>query len=106
MNKIFLLSVFTLLFSFNSNAQCPANGSYTINGLTVNFYNTTYDFNSGSWDFGDGNTSNALNPIHTYANPGTYNISLNISYYSQTLYGPFLYDCSIGATISHFSNQI
>ena len=97
--KLFLLA-FTIIYSFNINAQCPANGSYTVNGLTVNFYNTTYDFNSGFWDFGDGNTSSALNPIHTYANPGTYNITLNISYYSQTLYGPFLYNCSVGATIT------
>ncbi|WP_370575556.1 PKD domain-containing protein, partial [Methanomethylovorans sp.] len=29
------------------------------------------------WDFGDGNTSTAQNPMHTYASVGTYNVSLN-----------------------------
>lgn len=28
------------------------------------------------WDFGDGNTSEDFNPIHTYLNPGVYNVSL------------------------------
>ncbi|MFC5271909.1 PKD domain-containing protein [Adhaeribacter terreus] len=28
------------------------------------------------WNFGDGNTSTLQNPIHTYANPGTYSVSL------------------------------
>jgi PKD repeat protein len=31
------------------------------------------------WDFGDGNTSTLQNPSHTYANAGTYMISLTIS---------------------------
>ncbi|MBK0404565.1 PKD domain-containing protein [Adhaeribacter sp. BT258] len=29
-----------------------------------------------SWNFGDGNTSTLQNPTHTYANPGTYSVSL------------------------------
>ncbi len=28
------------------------------------------------WDFGDGNTSNVQNPLHTYNTPGTYDVSL------------------------------
>ncbi len=31
---------------------------------------------SHAWDFGDGNTSNQQNPGHTYAAPGSYNVSL------------------------------
>ena len=34
---------------------------------------TTY-----SWDFGDGNTSNEQNPIHTYASSGVYDVSFTI----------------------------
>jgi PKD repeat protein len=30
------------------------------------------------WQFGDGNSSNSLNPSYTYANPGTYNATLNV----------------------------
>ena len=36
---------------------------------------TTYD-----WDFGDGNTSTEESPIHAYANAGTYNVSLIVTY--------------------------
>jgi PKD repeat protein len=31
------------------------------------------------WDFGDGNTSTLANPTHTYAQPGTYLISLEVT---------------------------
>ncbi|MCB9230884.1 MAG: PKD domain-containing protein [Bacteroidia bacterium] len=52
-------------------------------GNTVNFTNTTvhgtapaYSFN---WDFGDGNTSSAESPTHTYASPGTYTACMTLS---------------------------
>ena len=32
-----------------------------------------------SWDFGDGATSTAANPNHTYANAGTYTVSLTVT---------------------------
>jgi PKD repeat protein len=32
-----------------------------------------------SWDFGDGTTSTAQNPSHTYSGPGTYTVSLTAS---------------------------
>lgn len=31
------------------------------------------------WNFGDGQTSTAQNPAHTYSNVGTYNVSLNVT---------------------------
>ena len=33
------------------------------------------------WDFGDGNTSNELNPVHTYFEAGDYLVSLQAYYY-------------------------
>ncbi|MBK6902278.1 MAG: PKD domain-containing protein [Saprospirales bacterium] len=30
-----------------------------------------------AWDFGDGNTSTAQNPTHTYAGAGLYTVTLN-----------------------------
>jgi PKD repeat protein len=33
---------------------------------------------SWAWDFGDGNTSTEQNPTHTYADPGTYDIQLEV----------------------------
>ncbi|MFK7951168.1 MAG: PKD domain-containing protein, partial [Saprospiraceae bacterium] len=34
---------------------------------------------SWAWNFGDGNTSNIQNPIHTYANPGCFTPSLTVT---------------------------
>jgi PKD repeat protein len=31
------------------------------------------------WNFGDGSTSNLQNPSHTYVNPGSYTVSLNVT---------------------------
>jgi PKD repeat protein len=32
-----------------------------------------------SWDFGDGATSTAQNPLHTYSSPGSYTVSLTVT---------------------------
>lgn len=32
-----------------------------------------------AWDFGDGNTSSASNPVHVYTTPGYYNVHLTVS---------------------------
>ncbi len=45
-------------------------------GLTVDFYNLTRDADSWLWEFGDGATSTELNPQHTYAVPGCYDVCL------------------------------
>ena len=37
---------------------------------------STGEIESWAWDFGDGNTSTLQNPTNTYANPGTYDVSL------------------------------
>jgi len=44
--------------------------------LTVNFTDTSTGAESWQWDFGDSGTSPDRNPSHTYANAGTYNVSL------------------------------
>lgn len=31
------------------------------------------------WDFGDGDTSDLQNPVHTYSNPGNYTVSLTVT---------------------------
>lgn len=40
-----------------------------------------------NWDFGDGQFSNDQNPLHTYANPGTYTVTLIVEYlcFSDTI---------------------
>jgi len=46
--------------------------------LTVNFTDTSPETATEiEWDFGDGNISNAANPIHTYEVPGCYTVKLS-----------------------------
>ncbi|MCI5082438.1 MAG: PKD domain-containing protein, partial [Saprospiraceae bacterium] len=47
------------------------------NGLEVSFENQTTDGLDYEWEFGDGNTSQEENPVHTYASPGTYTVRLS-----------------------------
>lgn len=48
--------------------------------LAVDFSNVSYyEPDSFLWDFGDGVTSTAVNPLHTYAAPGSYNTCLTAS---------------------------
>jgi hypothetical protein len=48
----------------------------TVDGLTARFANRTKGAVSWTWQFGDGETSTARNPSHTYAAPGTYTVTL------------------------------
>lgn len=60
-------------FTFNNN-QC-ANSSVTFTSTSTGTNgSTTYN-----WDFGDGGTSTAANPSHSYTAPGTYNVELTVS---------------------------
>lgn len=43
---------------------------------TVQFTNTSSGGNGFLWDFGDGTTSTAFAPSHTYTEPGTYQVSM------------------------------
>ncbi len=45
----------------------------------VLFNNLSVNGTSFYWDFGDGTTSTALNPVHTYAVPGIYNVMLIVN---------------------------
>jgi PKD repeat protein len=51
--------------------------SHTTSSLTANFTDlSTGGPTTWSWDFGDGSTSTAASPSHTYAAPGTYTVCL------------------------------
>ena len=51
--------------------------------LTVKFIDISIDgsatIEGWSWKFGDGTTSTAENPTHTYATPGDYNVTLTVT---------------------------
>jgi PKD repeat protein len=65
----------TVDFSANTLNGC-APLPVTFNDLSVAYGSSS--FVNWSWDFGDGTTGSGPNPTHTYANPGTYTVTLEI----------------------------
>lgn len=66
-----------------TNAPPVANFTSSVNGLTVQFTDTSTDSDgtiaSRSWDFGDGTSSTQANPSKTYAAAGTYTVKLTVT---------------------------
>ena len=57
-----------------------ASYSYSENGLSLAFEdNSANNPDQWEWTFGDGSASNAQNPTHTYAQPGTFEVCLQVS---------------------------
>jgi PKD repeat protein len=67
---------------FGANIKPVASFSYSCAQMTCSFTDTSTDQDgviaSRNWTFGDGGTSTAANPTRTYANPGTYTVSLTV----------------------------
>jgi subtilisin len=65
------------------NQPPTANFTYTTSGLIASFTDTSTDSDgniaSWNWNFGDGGTSMAQNPSHTYAADSTYTVSLTVT---------------------------
>jgi PKD repeat protein len=65
------------------NLPPSANFSFTVDGLDASFTDGSSDSDgsiaSRSWNFGDGSTSTATNPSHTYAAGGNYNVTLTVT---------------------------
>lgn len=66
--EITIYDIPTATFEFQGNDGCVP--------LNVPFVNASQGSIYYLWDFGDGNTSIAANPIHNYEDAGTYNPSL------------------------------
>ncbi|MFZ6051856.1 PKD domain-containing protein [Halocola ammonii] len=49
-------------------------------GASVSFFNQSANYETLRWDFGDGNLDSLTqNPVHVYAGPGVYSVSLVVS---------------------------
>jgi PKD repeat protein len=66
-----------------SGGTPTANFTFSASGLTVTFTDTSTDaggtIGSHSWTFGDGGTSTAVNPTHTYTAGGTYSVTETVT---------------------------
>lgn len=65
-------------YTFSSGGSCVALFSYNANGNTIQFANiSTGTYSYLEWNFGDGTTASAQNPVHQFIN-GTYNVCLSL----------------------------
>jgi gliding motility-associated-like protein len=65
--------------SFTTNKLLPCESlSYQFTNTSLAPATKPFQNNSFIWDFGDGSTSTAANPIHNYATPGTYITKLRL----------------------------
>ncbi|MCB0527128.1 MAG: PKD domain-containing protein, partial [Saprospiraceae bacterium] len=58
------------------NPAPTAGFSSNVNGAVATFTNNSANATGYVWDFGDNSNSNLANPTHTYANDGTYTVTL------------------------------
>ena len=74
-----------LIFAVAGNAggTPTANFTFTTSGLTANFTDSSTDsggtISSHAWTFGDGGTSTAASPSHTYSAAGTYSVTETVT---------------------------
>lgn len=67
-----LMSCERTTVGFSYTPACPRAGE------TVRFTNTSSDGEEWAWSFGDAATSESRSPSHTYKQPGTYTVSLQV----------------------------
>ena len=77
--------LYTAFIGSGGTANQPPAAGFTssCSGLTCTFADTSTDADgtivARSWSFGDGATSTAANPSHTYAAAGTYTVTLTVT---------------------------
>ncbi len=68
--------------------DASADFNYSTNNLIASFTNLSTNYDSLTWNFGDGSISNSTNPIHNYLQSGNYQITL------------YAYKCGLKDTIT------
>ena len=84
MKKILFASVIAFMAIFatsckdkNAGDAPKARFAYAVDGMVVTFTNASKDATDYVWDFGDGTATSAeVNPVHEYAEAGTYAVKL------------------------------
>jgi len=91
LNIPYLTNIIRVIVGTGAHMAGPSHGyvlnasfSYTKNKLEVNFADTTKApggavISNWNWNFGDGRTSTEKNPVHTYAEIGTYTVKLIVT---------------------------
>jgi PKD repeat protein len=81
--RVMILFSFSLIASCEKDATKPAPvANFTMNkteaaiGEEISFTNTSQNATTYSWSFGDGTSSTAEHPTHSYSSSGTYTINL------------------------------
>lgn len=76
-NQFGCLTMESVIVEANLDELPVANYQYMAADYTFTFEDmSTGEITERTWDFGDGNTSNEVSPIHTYAAAGYYQVSL------------------------------
>lgn len=71
-------TIYTVHQLSNLNAAFTTNvDTVMMSSPIINFTNQSSGYTSVLWNFGDGNTSNSVNPTHQYLSPGTFTVELS-----------------------------
>jgi len=68
-----------IMINVNAAAQPIADFTNTISSNNVQFMDNSTGASTYLWDFGDGNASTTMNPLHTYATSGMYQVELTVT---------------------------
>jgi hypothetical protein len=68
----------TLNLEVQGAPQAAFTANFNLLSLNVDFVNTSLDYDSLLWDFGDGFMDTAANPTHSYLQNGFYNACLYV----------------------------